>query len=176
MLVMPPTMSVTSVVSPYNCPICLLWLGQRARQIEGRLQPPCLQIARPIKISVITSQIDAIDSDLQCNHHILHIKTTILRQGLRNYEKCIGERLHTHLDTTFCRLLDGATQVGSTCNFERPCSGNQVFVFYGILDSTDPVPKSILNLLYCVRIWTLDEKGHTPGILHFFDECELLFA
>ena len=79
------------------------------------------------------------------NNDILSIETTILRQNLGNHEHGICISLNTQfgasLDSVF--KFEKVTMKG---NLESSSTRNYRFVFNGILDSTETIPDSIINL------------------------------
>jgi hypothetical protein len=61
-------------------------------------------------------------------------------------------------------------------NLESTTTSNDGFVFNGILDSTETITDSIIDLVDGMRIGSFDKQGNTLGILDLFDECELFLS
>ena len=116
------------------------------------------------------------NTDLELNDRVLNVESAVRGERLRDNEKSLGERLHTHLDPSFGVLLHRTSEVRRAGDFERTCARDQGFVLQSVLDRAQTVAKGVLRLLNGVRVWTFDEESDTFWVLDVLDESELLLA
>lgn len=83
---------------------------------------------------------------LQSSNRILHIPPSILRQRLGQNQHRLSKRIHSQLCSSLRQLLDVVVQMSRQGDLEGTGSGNEGLVLDGVLDSSESVSESVVDL------------------------------
>jgi hypothetical protein len=84
--------------------------------------------------------------------------------------------LDTHLGTALDGVLELGGEVVVQCNLEGTSTSDNVFVLDGVLDGTETVSDSVVNLGDSVAVGTSDEESNGLGVSHVFDKGEFFLT
>lgn len=115
-------------------------------------------------------------SNLKRHNYILHVKSTILSEGLWDDQQRIRKRLNAHLRPPLRALLRILDQINRTGYFKGTGTWYQRLVLQSVLDCPETITEGVLNLLDGMRVGALDEKRYRFRIANFIDEGVFLFA
>mmetsp|Transcript_21127 Transcript_21127/g.49467 ORF Transcript_21127/g.49467 Transcript_21127/m.49467 type:complete len:274 (-) Transcript_21127:786-1607(-) len=112
---------------------------------------------------------------LQLKEGVLRVKSRVHSKGLRDDEQCLSKCLHTQLGPTR-HSLGKLNEMRVAGNLKGASTGEKSLVLHSILDGTESVAASVLDLLNGVLVRALEQHCARQRVLGALHEGELVIA